>query len=173
MAYQAIINGARGLNFFGGTLPAALNSRDAKLGWNWTFWDRVLKPLVEEIGRHSPLHPALVAPNSRLPVKAAGQGLEWCVREAGRDLFLLACKSEGATIQATFTGLPAAAGSGEVMFESPRQVQAKDGKFTDWFAPFEVHVYRFPLAVPSRLVTGQGDPPRKTSARAGNLQSMP
>jgi hypothetical protein len=31
------------------------------------------------------------------------------------------------------------------MFESPRRVQAKDGSFTDWFAPFEVHVYRFRL----------------------------
>jgi hypothetical protein len=29
------------------------------------------------------------------------------------------------------------------MFESPRKVVAKNGKFTDWFGPFEVHVYRF------------------------------
>src|SRR3990172_819599 len=38
MAYEAIINGARGLNFFGGNLPVSLNPEDAKLGWNWTFW---------------------------------------------------------------------------------------------------------------------------------------
>jgi hypothetical protein len=146
MTYQAIINGARGLNYFGGNLTNSLNPRDAKLGWNWTFWSRVLKPVVEEIGRKSPLHPALVAPNSKLPIKAAGEGMEWCVREVGNELFILACKREGATIQATFTGLPKAAGEGTVMFESPRRIQAKDGTFTDWFAPFEVHVYRFPLA---------------------------
>jgi hypothetical protein len=143
MTYQAIINGARGLNYFGGSLPKSLNPRDAKLGWNWTFWNRVLKPVLEEISRKSPLHPALVAPESKWPIRVAGQGMEWCAREAGPALFLLACKREGATIQAVFTGLPPTAGEGEVLFESPRRVQAQDGQFTDWFAPFEVHVYRF------------------------------
>ena len=38
MAYQAIINGARGLMFFGGNIAATLNAQDAPLGWNWTFW---------------------------------------------------------------------------------------------------------------------------------------
>jgi len=46
-------------------------------------------------------------------------------------------------VKVEFSGLPASAGKGEVMFESPRTVEAKDGTFTDWFAPFEVHVYRF------------------------------
>ena len=55
MIYQAIINGARGLNFFGGNLPTSLNAGDAKLGWNWTFWRRVLRPLLDEIGPKSPL----------------------------------------------------------------------------------------------------------------------
>lgn len=145
MTYQAIINGARGLNYFGGSLPASLNDRDARLGWNWTFWNRVLKPVVEEIGRHSPLHPALVAPNSKLPIKTAAPGIEFCVRETGAHLFIIACKSEGPTAQVKFSGLPPAAKEGEVMFESPRKIQATNSAFTDWFAPFEVHVYRFPL----------------------------
>ena len=34
MAYDAIINGARGLFFFGGELPRCHGSRDAALGWN-------------------------------------------------------------------------------------------------------------------------------------------
>jgi hypothetical protein len=145
MTYQAIINGARGLNYFGGSLAASLNERDAKLGWNWTFWDRVLKPVVQEIGRKSPLHPALVAADSKLPVKVSA-GIEWRVRQVGRDLFILACQSQNTTIQATFTGLPPSASDGEVMFESPRRVKSVNGKFTDWFAPFEVHVYKFSLA---------------------------
>ena len=64
-------------------------------------------------------------------------------RAVGNDVFLLACKREGATIRAEFSGLPASATQGDVLFESPRTVQAKDGKLTDWFAPFDVHVYRF------------------------------
>jgi hypothetical protein len=29
------------------------------------------------------------------------------------------------------------------MFESPRRVRAEAGTLVDWFAPFDVHVYRF------------------------------
>jgi hypothetical protein len=61
----------------------------------------------------------------------------------GDDLILLACKREGATVQAQFRGLPAGTSEGEVLCESPRTVTAADGQFTDWFGPFEVHVYRF------------------------------
>jgi hypothetical protein len=42
-----------------------------------------------------------------------------------------------------FSGLPASAAGGEMMFEAPRRVQIGNGKFSDWFAPYEVHIYRF------------------------------
>lgn len=142
MTYQAIINGARGLNYFGGNIAKAMTPDDRKLGWNWNFWNRVLKPVILEIGTKSPLAPALVAPESKLPVKQnQGDAIEFCVREAGSDIFILACKREGATIEAEFSGLPPTRSSGEVMYESPRAIQIKNGKFTDWFGPFEVHVY--------------------------------
>jgi hypothetical protein len=143
MAYQAIINGARGLIFFGGHLPQAMNERDRELGWNWTFWERVLRPVVEEIGRKSPLYPALVAPNSKLPVRCNASEIEFCVREVGGEIFVLACHRGVATRDVRFSGLPAGASGGELLFESPRRVKMKDGQFTDWFAPYEVHVYRF------------------------------
>jgi hypothetical protein len=100
---------------------------------------------MEEIGRKSPLHPALVAPNSKLQIQASSQHIEFCARKVGNELFLLACRREGPTSQIEFRGFPLSAGDGEVMFEAPHRVKAKDGKFTDWFAPFEVHVYRFKL----------------------------
>jgi hypothetical protein len=143
MTYQAIINGARGINYFGGGLAKGLSEEDRARGWNWHFWNRVLRPVIEEIGTKSPLYPALVAPESKLPVKVKGQGIEFCVREVGGDIYLLACKREGATIQARFSGLPATTIGGEVLFESPRKVEIKNGAFTDWFGPFEAHVYRF------------------------------
>lgn len=146
MTYQAIINGARGLVYFGGNLEASLSAADRKLGWNWTFWRRVLRPVIEEIGAHSPLYPALVAPASKLPIATRAAGIEFCVREAGGELFVLACQREGAAARVEFTGLPTGITQGEVLFESPRLVEAKAGTFTDWFAPFEVHVYRFKLA---------------------------
>ncbi len=144
MAYQAIINGARALNFFGGHLTTAMTPEDAALGWNWTFWIDVLRPVVEEIGEFSPLAPALVAPESSLPIQVVGASdVEFCVREVGADLFILACKREGATVNVEFRGLPQWAGLGEMLYEEPRTVTAANGSFTDWFGPFEVHAYRF------------------------------
>jgi hypothetical protein len=144
MTYQALINGARGLIYFGGNVEQAMTPEDARLGWNWTFWRRVLRPVLEEVGNNSPLVPALVAPDSNLPVRVRGaDDVEFCVRQAGGNVYILACKREGDTVEVEFSGLPDWAGQGQVMYESPRTVQAKDGKFTDWFAPFDVHVYCF------------------------------
>jgi hypothetical protein len=145
MTYAAIIHGARGINYFGGSIVVDMNARDAQLGWNWTFWERVLKPVVQEIGEKSPMNPALLVPNSKLPIKLEGaKDVDFCVREAGNDLFILAAKREGETSQVTFSGLPAPDGTSELLFESPRKVTVKAGSFSDWFAPHEVHVYRFP-----------------------------
>ena len=146
MAYQAIINGARGLMFFGGNVASTLNAQDAPLGWNWTFWQEVLKRVVREIGDHSVLAEALVAPNSALPITISGTtspDLEFCVRETPNHLFVLASKREGASTNVTFRGLPPWAATGEVLYESRRTVSAPNGEFSDTFAPFDVHVYRF------------------------------
>ncbi len=144
MAYQAIINGARGLIFFGGSISNAWAAEDVPYRWNWTFWRRVLRPVIEEIGAKSPVYPALLAPNSKLPIQVKGAaGVELCARETADSLFILACKREGETLPASFEGLPEWAREGEVLFESPRKVSAEGGRFKDWFGPFEVHVYRF------------------------------
>jgi hypothetical protein len=144
MAYQAVINGARGLIFFGGHLQNVMTEEDQKLGWNWRFWDRVLKPIVQELGDKSALHPALIAPNSSLAIKSSDKTIEFLVRETPDDIFILACKRGGDTSQITFTGLPSMQTQAEVMFEPPRTVTVKDGTLNDWFAPYDVHVYRLP-----------------------------
>ena len=146
MAYQAIIRGARGLMFFGGNSTATMNPQDAALGWNWTFWDEVLKPVVKQIGDGSQLADALVAPNSTLPITVTGASdIEFCVREVPPYLYILAAKREGATVNVTFSGLPSTATTGELLYESPRVVGSTNGVFSDWFGPFEVHAYRFAL----------------------------
>ena len=144
MTYDAIINGARGLIYFGGSLTSNMNEADKSLGWNWTFWRRVLRPVIEEVGDKGPLAQALVQPNSRLPIKARSEGIELCAREVGGELFILAaCKDPRKTEQVEITGLPKEITQGEVLFEEPRKVTAKDGTLKDWFAPWEVHVYKF------------------------------
>jgi hypothetical protein len=69
--------------------------------------------------------------------------IEFLVREAGDDVYVLACKKEGPTMRVRFSGLPNELKAGDVVFEEPRKVEAKDGSFADWFGPNEVHVYRF------------------------------
>src|SRR5439155_16554440 len=93
MAYQVIINGARGLMFFGGNIAATLNAQDAPLGWNWTFWTNVLKPVVQQLGDHGMLANALVTTNSSLPITISGTSapdLEFCVREVPPYVYILA-----------------------------------------------------------------------------------
>jgi hypothetical protein len=180
MAYEAIINGARGLTYFGGGLPQTLNERDEPLGFNWTYFDHVMRPLFEELGRKSPIMPALLAPDSRLQIKVSAESppkravatkeeeqtanpatpktfvqdtvaedagaVEFLARETDNAIYLLACKKEGPTLRVRFSGLPAALhgeGAGTVLFEEPRKVDVNHGSFTDWFGPFEVHIYRF------------------------------
>jgi hypothetical protein len=128
-------------------VPQAWSPRDAALQWNWAFWEKVLRPLVHEIGDNGPLAPALVAPNASLPIRVEGAGaesIEFLARETDDALFILACKREGSVVNVKFTGLPPGAATAEVLFESPRKVEAKNGAFSDWFAPFDVHLYRFP-----------------------------
>ncbi len=151
MTYQAIIDGARGLVYFGGNVRGCWNDNDAAYGWNWTFYDRVLRPVLDELRPGSPLHPALIAPNSTLPVRVEGSaGVEYTVREVGDLIYILAAKREDGAAQVTFSGLPPDATGGEVLFEAGRPVKAEDGRFTDWFGPNEVHVYRFRRAAAGR-----------------------
>lgn len=144
MTYQAIIDGARALIYRNGANPKCMSEQDQKYGWNWTFYRKVLEPVLEQLRPESPLYPALIAQNSTLPVHVTGgTGLEFTLREAGQYVYILAAKREGDTLQFTFSGLPEGLTDGEVLFESPRHVTVDNGAFKDWFGPNEVHVYRF------------------------------
>lgn len=144
MTYQAIIDGARGLVYFGGNVAACLDTRDAAYGWNWHFYHHVLKPVLDQLSPDGPLYPALIAPASSLKVTSNGDAaMEYTVRESGQYIYLLASRREGSTVQVTFSGLPAKVQEGDVLYESPRKLRVNDGSFTDWFAPHDVHVYRF------------------------------
>ncbi len=168
MAYQAVVHAARGLVFFGGHLTQAgkpPNVRpigipaDIQHGWNWRFWRRVLRPLVEEFSVRSALHPALVARDSKLAVTcrtldATGRvttkeprDVEFVVRETEAAVFLIAVKRGGQTIHVQFRFPGTKLGpTGNVLFEPPRTVAVgqagETSSFSDWFGPYEVHVYK-------------------------------
>lgn len=166
MAYEAIVDGARGLMFFGGHVTEVCTPEDAAAGWNWTFWRQVLRPLVRELS--SPvLRPALVAPNDATNVRprTARSDIELVTRRGNGFLYVIVAKRGGDTAQVSFVGLPKQANGspltgGEVLFEYVqrppplprvaghqvyRQIPVVRGGFKDWFAPYDVHVYRFQL----------------------------
>ena len=147
MAYQAIVAGARGLAFFGGHLTQLMRPADVQTGWNWTFWERVLKPLVSELSSTA-IAPALVAPAATLTITANAADIDLATRQAGGFLYLIAVRRGQSTTQVTFSGLPAGIGGGEVLSEYAlgrfRQVTVTGSTFHDWFGPHDSHVYRFP-----------------------------
>jgi hypothetical protein len=157
MAYQAIVAGARGLVFFGGHLTQVASPADAELGWNWSFWQQVLRPLVAELSSAA-VAPALVAPRAGTQVKASTADVELVTHADATHLYVIAVRRKGATSIVTFRGLPAKLRHGEVLGEwvqrplpppigagsqVPRPVDVDGGAFTDWLAPHDARVYRF------------------------------
>jgi hypothetical protein len=121
----------------------------------------VLKSVLDEFSPSGPLFPALVAPDSILPVTMEGApDIEFRVREAAGAIFVLAAKREGSTVKVTFRGLPDDVSTGELLYEAPRTVTAKGGSFTDWFGPNEVHAYRFARSRSSGVTGSKKDQQR-------------
>jgi hypothetical protein len=143
MAYDAIINGARGVIFFGGTNPHCLSPADAVLGWNWTFWNDVLKHLLAEIGRHGRLHPALLVPGTGPRLRTDDPTTEISSRRVGEaDIWVMTARSGPGTRDVTITGLPDGITKGR-HYRSDRPVTVRRGAFTDTFSRWDVHVYHF------------------------------
>ena len=154
MAYQAIIHGARGLAFFGGQYTQVARPRDADAGWNWTFWNLVLKPLFEEL-THGAVQPLLTAPTHPHPVTTTATGIELTTRHAANYLYVVAARTTPAPpSKIHFTGLPTRNNGspltgGEVLVEyvqgAFRTIAVSNGGFTDWFGPHDARAYRFAL----------------------------
>jgi hypothetical protein len=143
MAYDAIINGARGLFFFGARNPRCLSSADAPYAWNWTFWHDVLRPLLAELKAGSPIAPALLAPRARLRLRVGDPATQVEARAVGEDeLWVLAARHGRGTARVRISGLPAWAKRATVYREG-RKVTVKAGSLVDSFGRWGVHVYRF------------------------------
>jgi hypothetical protein len=153
MAYDAIVAGARGLSFFGGQFKQVMSDADKQLGWNWTHWRNVQRPLLEELGeaQHTA---ALTASLAQTQIKADAADIGVSTRRADGSLYLIAVRKDPhLTGKVRFSGLPAAVKQGTVLAHPggnpARQVAVANGSFTDPspFAPHNARVYQF--AVPA------------------------
>jgi hypothetical protein len=148
MIYDAILNGARHLAFYGGHSPKCWSGLDSVYRWGWTYWSDVLAGLTREINAASPIAPALVNPGSTRILRSDDPTVQVISRRgAGRDLWVIAARSGAGSRPVTISGLPAAAGEGTVYTEG-RSVAAANGSFADTFDRWDVHVYRFRLRSP-------------------------
>jgi hypothetical protein len=160
MIYDAILNGARSLAFYGGNIDRCWNESDTARGWNWTFWDTVLEDLVREIAAYSPLAPALVNPESTTTLEST-DGETHVISRQGADaseLWVIAARHGEGTQAVTISGLPASIEGGMVYTEG-RSVDVADGSFTDTFSRWDVHVYRFAVPRPAPPPAPPAPPP--------------
>src|SRR6478752_4429413 len=81
MAYDAILNGAKALTFFGGNNANCFSGSDGTYGWNWSFWQTVLEPVVKQLSSSSAIAPALVNPAKTPFVTTRGTGTEKVVKQ--------------------------------------------------------------------------------------------
>jgi hypothetical protein len=144
MIYDAIINGARNLAFYGGNNANCWNSTDTTYGWSWTFWNGVLKGLIQEINAGSPIAPALVNPASAHTLTSSDGTTEVISRQGAtsNDLWVFAARSGAGSQTVTISGLPSGVTSGDVYTEN-RTVNVSNGSFSDTFGQWDVHVYHF------------------------------
>ena len=143
MLYDAILNGARSIAFYGGNNPNCWTTTDSQFGWNWSFWSSVLKPLLGEINSLSPLAPALVNPATTQTLPANDATTQAISRQGNSgDLWVIAARHGAGTAHVTIGGIAAAVSTGTVYTEG-RSITVSNGSFADDFSQWGVHVYHF------------------------------
>ena len=149
MAYDAIINGARSLAFYGGNLDRCWSPTDTAHGWNWTFWNAVLRDLIHELRGGSPIAPALVHPSTTKALTSSDSTTQVISRQGSdeNDLWVIAARSGPDSQSVTIGGLPSTVTTGAVYTEG-RSIPVVNGTFTDTFDRWDVHVYRFDATPP-------------------------
>ena len=109
MLYDAAIAGASGVSFFGGTLTSVMSSADAAAGFNWRFFDSVLRPLVAEVTSpevQEALTAPVVDPEYAVTYTLNATTLRLSTRNTDRYLFVLAVCTGGDTARVRLSNLP-------------------------------------------------------------------
>lgn len=156
MTFNAIIRGATGLEF-----------AMFKLSANEPAWIGVR----EVIGELRDLHDVLASPiwngTMQIDYRELGfgdwTGVETLVKLHRGRPWILAANTQFDPMEATFSNLPEGIGEMLEVFGENRAVTVKAGRFTDYFRPYEVHVYAAQEASGSGLsgshLTVGGDEP--------------
>ena len=134
MAYDAIIRGAVGLEF-----------AMYKLSVNEPAWIGISRVIGELRDLHDVLASAEWPGTIRIDYRELGfsdwTGVETRVKRHRGRPWILAANTQADPMEATFSNLPDGIGRNLNVFGEDRTVAVKSGRFTDYFRPYEVHVY--------------------------------
>jgi hypothetical protein len=134
MAYQAIINGATGLHYWG----LAHTPRSSP------FWND-LKRVVTELAS---IRDILAAPSKNLHLVnryhelgfSVDQGVQTLMKKARDTYFLISVNADKNPVKVSISGFGREKFV-QVLFEN-RKIQIKQRELTDIYQPFEVHIYQ-------------------------------
>ena len=135
MAYNAVIHGVNGILYWG-TYSMPQPSE---------HWSN-LKRVSRELGDLSPVLASPTVPSDvSLKYEEMGfsidSGVEVLVKEYGGVMYMFAANTTIGHAKVTFSNLPFAADSLDVLFEE-RSLDVSGSSFQDTFDPYEVHVYK-------------------------------
>ncbi|MDI6809517.1 MAG: hypothetical protein QME66_11130 [Candidatus Eisenbacteria bacterium] len=130
MAYDAILHGALGINYWG-TAHTKKSSR---------FY-RELRSLVSELAAMEPVLTADIVTGIKAgKVGSPGNAVQMMRRTLSGIMFIIAINTQNEDHRAEFTLPEVSAKELRVLFER-RTVTLRGGKFTDEFTPYAVHIY--------------------------------
>jgi hypothetical protein len=140
MAYDALINGAKGLWWWG----SAYTPKPSP------FWSD-LKRLAGELRDVSAV---LTSPDATLPLTVTGASAEqirWLAKDCAGVLYLFVENRLNQKATVTLAGVSSRADRLRVVFEE-RTIACNKGAFTDTFEPYAVHIYTDGTTLPQPLV---------------------
>lgn len=134
MAYNAIISGANGIIYWGTNYTPQPSPFINNL-------NKVTKELAE-------MQNVLAAPTVKLNIKkeyhelmySVDTGVEILVKEVDGKTYLLAVNSDKNPVKVTLDGLTKFGGAS--VLKENRNLKVENGKLTDTFNPFDVHIYK-------------------------------
>ena len=132
MAYQAIVNGAKGLLFY--------CYYDLRVLPQYSKYWADIKTIAREVRTISPV---ILSPSSRgaATCSPADAGVETLLKELDGELYLIAVNTSDQPRQVTFEVKQELPSKISVMFEGRLAMNIQNTRLTDAFKPLEVHVY--------------------------------
>ena len=135
MAYNAIIHGATGINYWGTSYTPQPSPFMESL-------NRLTRELAEmQAVLAAPVKETAISKEYHEMGHSIDTGVEYLAKEAGGVFYLLTANADKNPVKVTFSGLKNF--SEAIVLKENRKIEIKSGSFTDDYQRFDVHVYQF------------------------------